>query len=439
MSSAPHVVESASPRSLPRRVTVICAALSVLGVVAFLYGLASDPQVAWLAFHANFIFFANLAQAGLVLSCIFVVVGARWPGPVRRMAEGLGAWIPISFLLACVGYLGGDVLFEWQREGAVHGKEPWLNELRFYATDLGILFVLGILSMAFLRASVRPTLNDTGQGRRGFSKRMHARWTAGWRGQEQEEALAQIRQRRLAPVIILLFAFGYTVLAFDQVMSMEQTWVSNLFGAYVSWGGILSAVAATALIAVLHRNAPGLEGEITQARMHDLGKMIFAFSIFWMYLFWSQYIVIWYGNLPEETGFLRDRLGPQFVIDKGYSAMAYARSWGSWDFDWSRFGEGYGWLSMVTWACCWIIPFWVLLGERPKKTPGILGPVAAIVLLGFWLERNLLIWPSVVKGDGWAWLGAIQVLVAGGFAGAFVLVYLVYTRVFPGLAVPTRS
>ena len=167
--------------------------------------------------------------------------------------------------------------------------------------------------------------------------------------------------------------------------------------------------------------------------------MIFAFSIFWMYLFWSQYIVIWYGNLPEETGFLRDRLGAQFVIDKGYSAMAYARSWGSWDFDWSRFSEGYGWRSMVTWACCWIIPFWVLLGERPKKTPGILGPVAAIVLLGFWLERNLLIWPSVVKGDGWAWLGAIQVLVAAGFAGAFVLVYLVYTRVFPGLAVPTRS
>ncbi|MEE8581904.1 MAG: hypothetical protein V3T33_09975, partial [Myxococcota bacterium] len=173
--------------------------------------------------------------------------------------------------------------------------------------------------------------------------------------------------------------------------------------------------------------------------LHDLGKLLFGFSIFWMYLFWSQYLVIWYGNLPEETGFLHDRLGAQFLVDKGHTAQAFARSWEGWDFDWSRFSEGYGWLSMVVWACIWIIPFWVLLGEQPKKTPWILGPVAGIVVLGFWLERNLLVWPSVVKGDGLAWLGPIQILIAAGFAGAFTLVFLIYTRVFPSLAVPDRS
>ncbi len=437
--STPSVTERAIPRSLPQPLTAICAGLAGIGVLAFVIGLSSDPQTAWLAFHANFIYFANLSQAGLVLACIFVIVGARWPGPLRRFAEALGAWIPISFVLACVGYFGADYLFEWHREGAVHGKEPWLNPARFYLTDLGILGVLGLMSMAFLRASLRPTLKGAAADATGLAKSMAQRWTANWQGDAEEAAISQARTERLAPLICLVFALGYSVLAFDQIMSMEQTWFSNLFGAYVAWGGILSAVAAVALLSVLHRNAPGLEGQITEARLHDIGKMMFAFSIFWMYLFFSQYLVIWYGNLPEETIFFRDRLGDQFVIDKGFSAAAWGRAWSDWDFEWARFSDAYGWLSMVVWACIWIIPFWVLLGVRPKKTPWILGPVACIMLFGFWLERNLLIWPSVIKDDSWSWLGPIQLGIAAGFLGAFALVMLIYMRVFPSLAVPDRA
>ena len=120
----------------------------------------------------------------------------------------------------------------------------------------------------------------------------------------------------LAPIICLFYAFGCSIIAFDQVMSLTPTWFSNIFGWYFLWGGFLSAVAATALICVLLRaTTPGWDVEITRARMHDLGKMIFAFSIFWMYLFFAQYIVIWYGNLPEETQFFRLRLGTQFLQD----------------------------------------------------------------------------------------------------------------------------
>ena len=69
------------------------------------------------------------------------------------------------------------------------------------------------------------------------------------------------------------------------------------------------------------------------------------------------------------------------------SASAWAKAWSSWDFDWERLKTAYGWTAMTTWACLWIIPFWVLLGQRPKKTTWILGPVATIVLFGFWLDR----------------------------------------------------
>ena len=90
---------------------------------------------------------------------------------------------------------------------------------------------------------------------------------------------------------------------------------------------------------------------------------------------------------------------------------------------------------MLVWTCCWILPFWILLGQQAKKTGWIAGPVASIVVLGYWFERNLLIWPSVIKDDQFAWFGLIQIGILLGFIGAFALVFLIYSRVFPSLAV----
>jgi hypothetical protein len=416
--------ERANPRGLPQPLAAICAALAVIGAVAFAWGLASDPTTAWRAFHVNFVYYAGLAQGGLVIAAIFVIVGAHWPGPVRRVAEGLAAWAPVTFVLAVVGFFGRHHLFPWI-EHPIEAKAAWLNPTRFYAMQLGILAVLALVTLRFLKLSVRPGLAgaaDSAPAARG----LFARWTAGWRGDSAEREDSDRRLRVLAPIVCLLYAFGFSFFGFDQVMSLAPLWYSNLFGGYFAWGGFLSAVAATALISVLHRRSPGLEGEFHSARLHDLGKMVFAFSIFWMYLFWSQYLVIWYGNLPEETSFIRARLGSQFLQD-------------TWDFAAYRLNEPYSKLTLSVWACCWIVPFWVLLGQRPKRTPAILGGVAVIVLVGFWLERNVLVWPSLVPQDGWSWLGPLQLAIAAGFAGAFVLVYLIYTRVFPTLLVPRRG
>jgi len=182
------------------------------------------------------------------------------------------------------------------------------------------------------------------------------------------------------------------------------------------------------ILTVLHANHPGLEGQVTKDRLHDLGKLIFAFSVFWMYLFFSQYLVIWYGNLPEETQYFRDRLGTEFLQSTWY--------WQGWAE--RVFGEPWAVVTLFTWVCVWVIPFWCLLGQRPKKTPWWLASVAGVSVFGFWLERNVLVWPSLVPEDTWAFLGWIQGGIAIGFLGAFVGVFLLYTRVFPGLAVPAK-
>jgi hypothetical protein len=305
--------------------------------------------------------------------------------------------------------------------------------------DLLLLGVMALLAVLFIKASARPTLRNLAESGEGFAKRMAESWTAGWKGDEEEREASKKRTAFLAPLVGLTFGLGFAFFSFDQVMSMEQAWFSNLFGNFVCWGGILSAVAACALSGLLSRDIDGFQGEITQNRMHDIGKMMFAFSIFWMYLFWSQYLVIYFGNLPEETYYLRDRLGDQFLVDKGYSAAAFAKSWANWDFEWARLQTGYGWVSMAVWACNWLIPFWVLLGQRPKKTPWIAGPVAGVLLFGLWLERNLLVWPSVIKGDMLSWLGWIQIGVGLGFAGTFLMVVLYYSRVFPTVAVSAED
>jgi hypothetical protein len=416
-------------RAHPREIPVVwlggCLLLVAIGVVSFLVGLRSDPRAAWLAYQSNFVFYATLSQAGVVLGSALVIVGARWAGPVRHVAESLAAWVPVSLVLAVVGTFGHEVIFANWIHGAPPGKEGWLNLPRVFATDLGVMGVMTVLTIVYLKASFRPSLRDAAESA-PRARGLFQSWTRDWKGDEAEWEASQKRLRVLAPILCLLYAFGYTLIGFDQVMSLSPSWFSTIFGWYFCWGGWLSAVAATAFLCVLLRRSPGWAEEITKPRMHDLGKMVFAFSIFWMYLFFGQYIVIWYGNLPEETQFFQARLGSLFLQD-------------SWHFESAFLDEPYVKTALVAGVGCWIIPFFVLLGQAPKKTPVILGTVTAISLGGFWLERNVLVWPSLVPGDGMSWAGPVQFGIALGFLGAFVLTFLVFSRIFPTLPLPKRS
>ena len=152
--------EQANPRELPAHLVGVCAVLIAIGVVSFIVG---DPQTVWLAYHVNFIYFATLAQGGLCLACAIVIIDAKWPGPVRHVAEGLAAWVPISFVLLAVGYFGREYIHANWIHGAPLGKEGWLTIPRVYITDLAILFVLALLTIRFLKLSVRPALEGSAE------------------------------------------------------------------------------------------------------------------------------------------------------------------------------------------------------------------------------------------------------------------------------------
>src|SRR2546425_12747600 len=161
------------------------------------------------------------------------------------------------------------------------------------------------------------------------------------------------------------------------MMSLAHKWVSNLFGAFYFMGSFLAALMLLAVLAVTLRRRMGLAQLISPKQLHDLGKLCFGFSVFWAYLMWAQFLVIWYGNLPEETYFIFYRLiGP-----------------------WKPVG-------VAVFCLVFLAPFIGLLGVRPKLQPPPFVAFALACLVGIWLERYLEIVPSINGRGGPAARGA---------------------------------
>ena len=162
-----------------------------------------------------------------------------------------------------------------------------------------------------------------------------------------------------------------TIIAFDGIMALQPHWVSNLLGGWFFMGAWLCALMLQALMMLYARKAAGLAEFISPKQRHDLGKLCFGFTVFWTYLMWSQFLVIWYGNMPEETGFV------------------FARLWGAWRPIGAAVGAG-----------VFVIPFAGLIGVAPKKSPLTLALFATISLCSLWLERYLMVLPSITAEAG---------------------------------------
>jgi hypothetical protein len=212
-------------------------------------------------------------------------------------------------------------------------------------------------------------------------------------------------------LLVVGFAFGYTLLGYDLVMSLAHKWVSNLYGAFYFIGGFLGALTVTGAMAITFRGAMGIKGLISPKQFHDLGKLVFGFTVFWTYLMWSQFLVIWYGNLPEETWFVFYRLyGP-----------------------WKPVG-------VAVFSLVFLAPFAGLLFVKTKRFPPTLLGFGLVSLTGLWLERYLEIVPSINRGAGPA-IGVVEIGLLAFFVGAFALAYAWfgarYPMVSPRLAAET--
>ena len=230
--------------------------------------------------------------------------------------------------------------------------------------------------------------------------------TRGWRGVREEAERSQHILTRLAPILALLYVLIWGMIATDLAMSLEPHWFSTMFPVAFFWTGFHGGVAATAIAVTVIRSRLRMEDYITPRQYHDLGKLVFAFSVFWMYLNWSQYIVIWYGLLPWEQEWFAERLSDP---------------WGN--------------IAALVVICVFVLPFFGLLARSPKTVPVILAGFAGVILFGHWLERFLLVVPALREGEAFP-IGLTEIGISLGFAGLFLAAYGWYARSFPLLPSP---
>ena len=364
----------------PQRLSWVALGIGLIlvfvGVIVFWTGVTGPhATAAWSALLTNYMTFTQFGMAGLVFAAIANMTKSAWMRPLKRIAESFTVFLPLSFVLLLALWAGRYQLWTWMQNPAAVMRSTatadytfklwWLNEPFFWIRQFVILAVFNVLAWAYRRASLRPD----------------ELFLAGRRDAELNEAIerSQRRQIRLAPLIAVLYALLWTLHSWDMLMSLDWRAADTMLGGWEFTSGMLVAWALVNLYATWYRKHAYLDDVIGPQQYHDLGKLMFAFGIFWTYLMWSQFLPIWYGNLPDETPYVWLRV--------------YHQPWRS--------------LSLALPFMVWLIPFWVLMPVKAKRSPWVSGAMALLILAGLWLERFVLVAPNLSPNEiplGWVGL-----------------------------------
>ncbi|MEK6554537.1 MAG: molybdopterin oxidoreductase, partial [Bdellovibrionota bacterium] len=254
-----------------------------LGLIGFALLMINDQKRAWLAFLLPFFYFTSLALGGLFFTAIQHLTKAGWSVNVRRITESFTSFFPVTAVAALIFLFGSNKIYSWMDKAHVaadailQGKVGYLN-MTFFVIRL-VLFIGGW--MWFSKKIVGRSIEQDTTG---------------------EDELSN-KQVKTSIGFILFFALSYSFFAVDLLMSLEPHWFSTIYGVY-SFAGLFQSTLAFTILLIIYMKKHGLlAGYVTDDHMHDLGKFLFAFTVFWAYIAFSQYMLIWYANLPEETGF----------------------------------------------------------------------------------------------------------------------------------------
>ncbi|MBN20576.1 MAG: hypothetical protein CL678_04740 [Bdellovibrionaceae bacterium] len=352
-------------------VLFLCA---LVGLAATAGAFFTDTLRAWPSFLINHFYFLCLGLGGLFFAAIQWLTGAMWSAPVRRVSESFTAYLPVAVLTTVVIFIGMHDLFHWTHPEVVkgdivlEGKAPYLNEAFFIVRNCVFL-------LAWLFFSHKMIGNSLAQDQDPGNYRFN------------------LKNRVLAPIFLVVFGFGFTFTSFDQLMSLDPHWFSTMFGVYAFAGLFYSNLAITCLLTIYLRRKGHLKEFVNENHLHDLGKFMFAFTVFWAYIGFSQFMLIWYANLPEETGYFLRRMDDAWM---GFSLVLF-------------FGK-------------FILPFFWLLPRAAKRSESRLMIAGIFMLIAQWVDLAWLVQPEFFK-DG-PHIGWIEIGMFVGFAGVFGLTVL---------------
>lgn len=404
------------PSSIPYRtlgapsgtLKILVPGLIVLGAAAvFLAATAYEPARLWQGLLFNWLFWSSIAIGMVMFAVGLHLTQADWAWSLKRFALAGVSFLPVSFVLLAVVFLGSETYFHhWlhvEGDPIIEAKRAWLTLPNMIVRDFLGLTILYGLAIAFAYFSLRPDVYGV---KSPHNSTIFERLTADWRGVEVEAKRSYRVRNYLGVALAILFAFLWGMIGIDLAMTLDPHFFSTMFPVTFFFAAFQGGAAAMVIAIILLRKPLGIDQYVTANQYHDMGKMIFAFSVFWMYINWSQYVVIWYGLLPWEQ--------PYFV---------------------RRFVEPYSGITAAIVLLVFVLPFLGLLARPPKKIPEIIAGFAALVLIGHWLERFIITVPSIWEGENLP-LGVPEIGIGLGFLGLFMACYLWFMRTFPVLPSP---
>lgn len=346
-----------------------------VGLVTFVLGLMKNPERMWTSYLTAFFFFASLTVGAMFFIAFSYAANAGWSASIRRLAEALTSYFPVMLIMTIILFLGFKKLYLWadlaQLAEMGSGRMIYLNPI--FVTIRLIVFSVGCLVFRSLIVGNSIKQDQSGDHQLTFK---NASYSIGF---------------------IAFFAIFFTMYSFDLMMSLLPTWYSTIFGIYCFAGAVQAAMALLAIVIVWMRNSKFTNGYITEEHQHDVGKYIKGFTVFWAYIAFSQFMLIWYANIPEET---------EFYIMRSLN----------------------GWMA-VSFALLifrFIVPFLVLLPRGAKRNNSILVSTSILVLVMQYVDIYWLVYPNFFDGEPQFGLWEIGIFL--GFAGLFIMTMIQFMK-----------
>lgn len=356
------------------------------GVLLTILGLMLAPERGWYNLLLIAYLVTGFGIAGVMFVAIHYVSGAGWGIVFRRVPEAMWILLPIGFALMLLIIPGMTTLYEWANpelvahDEVLQAKAAWLNT-NGYIFRLVLYFLIWIIpGWLILKHSTRQD-EDGKASHTGAGVRMSAIW-------------------------LVMFVVPFIMGSIDWIMSLEPHWYSSIF-AFYNFAGMFSSGLAMIVILIIFINRTGLvEPWISHHHLHEMGRFLLAFTTFWVYIWFSQHMLIWYANIPEETAYYMKR----------------------------HFGI-FGTLAAINIMLNWFIPFAILLSRKAKRSEKWMMVVAVIVLAGRWLDLYLMIFPArpnAVPVVGPLEIGALMMTIP-------VVAWAVFKMIASRGAVPTND
>jgi molybdopterin-containing oxidoreductase family membrane subunit len=402
--------------ALYRSVVAVLAVVTLWGLFAWGYQLTRGIGVAgirrpvfWGFYLVDFVFWIGISHAGTLISAILRLTDAGWRKPVTRAAEAITVFALMIGGMFPIIHLGRAWVFYWlfpypnERLLWPNFRSPLLWDLTAIST-----YLTG--STIYLFLPLIPDVAALARHTTGWRKRIYGALSLGWTGSDREWHALEFAMKLMAGIILAVAVSVHTVVAWDFSMAIAPTWHSSIFGPYFVAGAIFSGIAALLIAMAVIRRTLHLEGYLTEHHFNNLAKLLLLMSLLWFYFTAAEYLTVWYGNEPKEMAVFGARVRGDFAP--------------------------YFWAMVI---CNFVVPL-ILLGIRRLRTIRTAVIASVCVLIGMWLERYLIIVPTLSYGRLAATWGHyrptwVEISITVATFTAMALLYLIFAKLFPIIAI----